>query len=79
MIYLLSCWLFPGGIFYNVEKHQYLTKEINKFAEVASSISDSCGSKKNGNSQKISENSHPVVASGVEPESALGGYESLSI
>ena len=65
---ILHKTLFPEGIFYNVQKHQYLTRGINKFLELVNSISNSCEDKKNGNSQKFLENSHPVAGSGVEPE-----------
>jgi hypothetical protein len=50
---ILHKTLFPDGIFYNVEKHQYLTREVNKFIELVSSVSHSCGAKKMGTLKKI--------------------------
>lgn len=64
---ILHKTLFPGGIYYNVEKHQYLTREVNKFIELVHSVSNSCEDNKKGNSQKNLENSHPVAEMGVEP------------
>jgi hypothetical protein len=40
--------LFPNGIFYNVKKHEYLTRDVNKFIELVSSVSNSCKDKKMG-------------------------------
>jgi len=56
----------------STQKHQYLTKEVNQFIELVSSISDSCDGKKNGNSQKNLENSRPVAEMGVEPSPPQG-------
>jgi DNA invertase Pin-like site-specific DNA recombinase len=39
--------LFPGGVYYDKEKHDYLTKNINNFMLVSSSISTSYEDKKN--------------------------------
>src|SRR6185369_12775034 len=64
---ILHKTLFPDGIFYNRENHQYLTRNINKFVELVSSISNSCESKKNGSSQVCVEKSHFVAEMGVEP------------
>ena len=44
--------LFPDGIFYNVEKHQCLTREVNKFIELVNSVSNSCEGKKMGTFKK---------------------------
>ena len=45
--------LFPDGIFYNVEKHQCLTREVNKFIELVNSVSNSCEGKKMGTFKKF--------------------------
>ena len=58
--------LFPEGIFYNAQKHQYLTRNVNKFVELVASISASCEENKNGNSQFFIENSRPVPESRLE-------------
>ena len=58
--------LFPDGIFYNAQKHQYLTRNVNKFVELVASISASCEENKNGNSQFFIENSRPVPESRLE-------------
>ena len=51
---MLHKTLFPEGIFYNVEKHQCLTREVNKFVELVSSVSNSCeGKKKMGTLKKF--------------------------
>jgi site-specific DNA recombinase len=65
---ILHKTLFPEGIFYNVQKHEYLTKNKNQFLELVTSVSCFYSSNKNGNFQKSFENSHPVAGSGVEPE-----------
>ena len=62
--------LFPDGIFYNAQKHQYLTRKINRFVELVASISSSYEENKNGNSQHLSENSRPVPESRLELPSA---------
>jgi site-specific DNA recombinase len=60
--------IFPGGIFYNVKKHQHLTRKVNSYIELVSSMSKACEGKKKGNLQSLSENSRDVARSGVEPE-----------
>ena len=49
---ILQRTLFPEGIFYNREKHQDLTRNVNRFVELVSSISNSCEENKKRNSQK---------------------------
>ncbi len=58
--------LFPEGIFYNAQKHQYLTRNVNKFVELVTSISATCEEKNNGNLQNFIENSRPVSGSRLE-------------
>lgn len=58
--------LFPEGIFYNAQKHDYLTRKVNKFIELTTSISISCEENKNGNFQNFIENSRPVSGSRLE-------------
>ena len=60
--------LFPDRIFYNSQNHQYLTRKMNRYVELVSSISNSCKENKKGSSQNFLENSHSVARSGVEPE-----------
>lgn len=60
--------LFPGGIYYNAEKHQYLTREMNQYFQLITSLSKSLKENKKGNPQKLIENSLSVAGSGVEPE-----------
>ena len=59
--------LFPDGIYYNVEKHEYLTTKTNEFIELARCITKSYTKKENGNFQEFLENSHLVPRRGVEP------------
>lgn len=65
---LLHKSIFPEGIFYNVKKHEYLTRKINTYVELVSSLSKSCDGNEKGNNQNSFENSLPVAGSGVEPE-----------
>jgi site-specific DNA recombinase len=63
---ILHKTLFPHGIYFNAENHQYLTKKVNGFVELVSSISTAyCGNKK-GNFQNNIENSRPVPESRLE-------------
>jgi hypothetical protein len=62
--------LFPEGVFYDVEKHQYLTRKVNGFIELVSSISTACSDNKKRNLQKNIENSCPVPESRLELPSA---------
>jgi site-specific DNA recombinase len=63
---ILHKTLFPEGIFYNVEKHQYLTRKVNSFIELVSSISTACNGNKKRNFQNVIENSCPVPESRLE-------------
>jgi hypothetical protein len=67
---ILHKTLFPDGIFFNAGKHQYLTRKVDSFVELVSSISAAYCDNKKGNLQNIIENSHPVARSGVEPETS---------
>ena len=58
--------LFPEGIFYNAQNHQYLTRKTNQFVELVSSISTTYEKEKNRNLQNIIENSGPVSGSRLE-------------
>ena len=58
--------LFPEGIFYDAQNHQYLTRKINQFVELVSSISTTYDEKKNRNLQNFIENSGPVSGSRLE-------------
>lgn len=69
---ILHRTLFPEGIFYNVQKHEYLTRKVNSFVELVSSISSSCNENKKRNLQKNIEDSCPVPGSRLElPTSGL--------
>lgn len=39
---ILHKTLFPEGIVYNVQNHEYLTRKVNSFVELVISISASC-------------------------------------
>jgi site-specific DNA recombinase len=54
--------LFPGGVYYDKEKHDYLTKNTNNFMLVSSSISTSYGDKKNEDKPKNDDLSSSVVS-----------------
>ena len=55
--------LFPEGIFYDAQNHQYLTRKTNQFVELVSSISTIYDEKRIGNLQNNIENSRPVSGS----------------
>ena len=61
---ILQKTLFPDGIFYNSGNHQYLTRKINRYVELVSSISEYCKGNKKGNSQIFFENSRKVAGGG---------------
>lgn len=63
---ILHKTLFPEGIFYNSDNHEYLTRKVNSFVELVSSVSNSCEGNKKRNSQNIIENSCPVRESRLE-------------
>lgn len=60
--------LFPDGIYYNAEKHQYLTRKMNQYFRLITTLSKDYEGNKIGNPQKLIENSLSVAGSGVEPE-----------
>ena len=60
--------IFPGGIYYDAQNHEYLTRETNKFIELVSCISTSLEQKESGIPQENIEKSRSVAGSGVEPE-----------
>lgn len=53
--------LFPSGIFYNRENHNYLTKEVNSFLLISNSISTYYDVNKEGTNQELIDLS-PTVA-----------------
>lgn len=58
--------MFPEGIYYNAQNHEYLTRETNRFIELVSSLSVDYEGNKKGSFQDFSENSHPVSGSRLE-------------
>ncbi len=58
--------LFPEGIFYDAQNHQYLTRKTNKFVELVSSISNIYDENKKRSPQYFIENSVPVPESRLE-------------
>ncbi|WP_223711353.1 recombinase family protein [Niabella beijingensis] len=58
--------LFPEGVFYIPEKHEYLTKKINGFLLLTSSILAEYTSNKNRNSLDFSESSGLVARTRIE-------------
>ena len=63
---LLQTTLFPSGISYNKEKHQYLTKEINSFVLLSNTISKDYEVKKKGINQVEPEISPSVARTRFE-------------
>jgi site-specific DNA recombinase len=60
--------MFPEGIFYNVEKHLYLTGEINRFIRYTSHLASVLGQNENRISRFDIEKSYSAPPSGLEPE-----------
>ncbi len=58
--------LFPGGIYYDVKNHIYLTKEMNQYFKIIHSLSEEYKSNKKGNSQDFPENSLSVARTRFE-------------
>ncbi len=58
--------MFPDGVYFNAEKDQYLTRKVNGFVGLVSSISAACRENENGNLQNNIENSRPVPESRLE-------------
>ena len=58
--------LFPEGIFYDVQNHQYLTRKVNGFVELVSSVSNLYNGNKKRNSQDFDESSCLVRESRLE-------------
>lgn len=63
--------LFPDGIYYNAEKHIYLTSQENEFLRLTHCIAENYTENKNRNFQDFSENSGWVVPTGIEPVSKV--------
>ena len=58
--------LFPEGIFFNAQKHEYLTRKTNQFIELVASISSGYEENKKRSLQNNIENSYPVSGSRLE-------------
>ena len=58
--------LFPEGIFYDAQNHQYLTRKTNQFVELVCSISTTYEKNKNRNFQNFIEDSGSVSGSRLE-------------
>ena len=58
--------MFPDGIFFDPKNHQYLTRKMNSYVELVSSISSSCEDKKTRTLQQSVEESCPVPESRLE-------------
>ena len=59
--------LFPDGIYYNVEKHEYLTKKMNGFISLTSQLARDFTENKNGIFQDDPEKSRLAPPAGLEP------------
>ena len=46
--------MFPDGIFFDPKNHQYLTRKMNSYVELVSTISNTCGHKKKKDSSRKS-------------------------
>ena len=63
---ILQQTLFPGGIYFDKKNHGYLTKNINNFMLVSSSISTSYEDKKNEDKPKNDDLSSSVAGARLE-------------
>lgn len=63
--------LFPDGVYYDVEKHEYLTTQENEFLHLTHCIAKDYTENKNRNFQDFSENSGLVAPTGIEPVSKV--------
>ena len=64
--------MFPDGIFFDPKNHQYLTRKMNSYVELVSTISNTCGDKKTRTLQENPEESCLVPGSRLElPTSGL--------
>ena len=59
--------LFPKGIYYSIEKREYLTSETNILFDLTRSISASYKNEKSGSKSKKVDSSHLVPGVGIEP------------
>lgn len=59
--------LFPDGIYYDVKKHQYLTKDVNEFLVLTSLYSKEFGANKKWDLQNNIEGPCSVAETGIEP------------
>ena len=71
--------IFPSGIYYDKEKNNYLTYEINEFVVLSNSISTDYEKNKNGINQNKFEKSRLVASPGIEPGSGASETLILSI
>ena len=59
--------LFPEGICYEPEKHEYRTSRTSGSIFLVDCLSEGCMGKENGNNQGLLENSRSVPRTGIEP------------
>lgn len=57
--------LFPDGVYFDKEKPDYLTKNINSFLLISRSVSDGCVDKKSGTNPDSPDLSHLVAGTGI--------------
>lgn len=64
--------LFPEGIYFNAQKHEYLTPNVNKYVQLVSSLSNHYSTKNKTSLQNFIEDSCSVPGSRLElPTSGL--------
>ena len=66
--------LFLEGIFYDPKNHQYLTRNMNRYVELVSSISTTCVDKKTGPLNQMIKS--PVLYRRADLNCRPSGYES---
>jgi hypothetical protein len=67
--------LFPGGIYFDKKNHCYLTRNINNFMLLSSSLSMSCEGKKNEDKPSNYDLSSSLAGARLERRPSADGYE----
>jgi len=70
--------MFPDGIFFDPKNHQYLTRKMNSYVELVSTISNTCGDKKRRTLQENPVESCLVLGMGRLSNSIMEGLIALS-
>lgn len=70
--------VFADGIYYNVQKHIYLTSTVNQFVWITSCIAKECTKNENGNFQCDAESSRIVLGTGQLSDQIISDLQPLA-